>query len=251
MVYYWCSSVGDLKLYINVGMYLLQPLFKKICIYATEFIIYGSFFFFFFTFVCNLFLIFPLFLKSHLDTPAFGCGLSVVAQQCFYYEISDRIFGIVYIASLGLHRLSTIHSSQRWDLCGGLCVSSSSASPWPPFPCPVRPGSTSRLMTRWPGSRASLRTRWTGPPWPPSPPTNRWWASRSLMSSRWATGQGARAPGCLTCTWPAWRSPCRTWRWAWPRISVLKQELSLPVQKSVYKLEFSVLDTLCICAVLL
>lgn len=113
MVYYWCSSLGDLKLYINVGMYLLQPLFKKICIYATEFIIYGSFFFFFFTFVCNLFLIFPLFLKSHLDTPAFGCGLSVVAQQCFYYEISDRIFGIVYIASLGLHRLSTIHSSQR------------------------------------------------------------------------------------------------------------------------------------------
>lgn len=144
MVYYWCSSSGDLKLYINVRMYLLQLLFKKIYICNWIYQLLQVFF----TFVSNLFLIFTLFLKSHLDTPAFGCGLSVVAQQCFYYEISDRIFGIVYIASLGLHRLSTIHSSQRWDLCGGLCVSSSSASPWPPFPCPVRPGSTSRLMTR-------------------------------------------------------------------------------------------------------
>lgn len=52
-----------------------------------------------FFFVSNLFLIFPLFLKSHLETPASGYGLWIVAQQCFYYEISDRIFSIVYIAS--------------------------------------------------------------------------------------------------------------------------------------------------------
>lgn len=95
-------------------------------------------------------------------------------------------------------------------------------SPWPLFCCCFssssgrsRPpaGSGSRLTSRLPGSRASSPTVATGPPWPRCRPTARWWASLFPTYSRSATGRPEPAPGFPTCTWPAWRSRSRTWRY--------------------------------------
>lgn len=120
---------------------------------------------------------------------------------------------VVYMSSSGSsHRLSSKHRTRPWALFSRLRVRSSSASSGPPSPRPPAAGSRSRLTTRWPGWPASSPTSVTGPPWPPSPHTSRWPDSRSPTRSPSATGRRAPGPGCPTCTWPAWRSPCRTWR---------------------------------------
>lgn len=135
------------------------------------------------------------------------------AVLSFILKLQTGCLLVVYLRSSGpSHRLSHTFRGRPWTSFCGLPVCSFSAFSGPPSLRPPRRGSGSHLTTRWPGSLVSSSTSATGPPWPPSPPTSRWWGSRSPTPSPSATGRRTRAPGFPTCTWPAWRSPCRTWR---------------------------------------
>lgn len=135
-----------------------------------------------------------------------------------------------------------------WTPVSRLRLCSSSASRGPAALRRRAAARRSHRMTRWPGSRASWPTSATGPPWPPSPHTSRWWDSRSPTSSRWATGRRAPAPGSPTCTWPAWRSRCRTCRWATP-IPVLDFLVLFVLRREyvIFSLKFAPNYSCCCC----